>query len=106
MSETQPPVYRWVVLSTWMTAHVLGFAIITVIGILLPSISEEMSLSSNQQGLLGSSAQWGNILLAVPLALWASRILLLWRIGPTGCDNREARLSPPRGQIARHGAGY
>lgn len=76
MSEagTKHPVYRWVVLSTWMTAHVLGFAIISVIGILLPAISGEMGLSPSQQGLLGSSAQWGNILLAIPLALWASRL--------------------------------
>jgi len=76
MTETQskPPAYRWVVLSTWMTAHVLGFAVISIIGILLPAIRDEMGLSPSQQGLLGSSAQWGNILLAIPQALWASRL--------------------------------
>jgi len=72
-TERKPSTYRWVVLGTWITSHVVAFVIFSVLGILLPSITEEMGLSPAQQGLLGSSAQWGSIVLAVPLALWGSR---------------------------------
>ena len=72
-TERKPSTYRWVVLGTWITSHVVAFVIFSVLGILLPSITEEMGLSPAQQGLLGSSAQWGSMVLAVPLALWGSR---------------------------------
>ena len=43
------------------------------IGILLPTISSELHLSPGEQGVLGSSAFWGNLALAVPLGWWTSR---------------------------------
>jgi predicted MFS family arabinose efflux permease len=67
------PAYRWVVLGAWIVSHVLSFSTISVLGILLPSITAELGLSPAQQGVLGSSAQWGTMVLAIPFALWGSR---------------------------------
>lgn len=47
--------------------------VISTLGILLPSISEDLGLSPSQQGLLGSAAFWGNMVLAIPLSWWTSR---------------------------------
>jgi MFS family permease len=57
----------------WLTASVAGFMIMSTIGILLPAISAELRLSPFQQGMLGSSAYWGNLVLAIPIGWWASR---------------------------------
>ena len=57
----------------WLTASVSGFMIMSTIGILLPAISDELGLSPFQQGMLGSAAYWGNLVLAVPLGWWTSR---------------------------------
>ncbi len=65
--------YRWVVMGIWLTASVVAFMIISTIGILMPAISEELSLSPFQQGMLGSAAYWGNLTLAIPVGWWASR---------------------------------
>ena len=65
--------YRWVVMGIWLTASVSGFMVMSTIGILLPEISEELHISPFQQGMLGSSAYWGNLVLAIPLGWWASR---------------------------------
>ena len=65
--------YRWVVIGVWLMGSVSGFMIMSTLGILLPAISLEMSLSPAQQGLLASSAFWGNLALAIPLSWWASR---------------------------------
>ena len=43
------------------------------LGVLLPSMSAELHLSPTQQGLLGSAAFWGNLVLAIPLSWWASK---------------------------------
>ena len=72
-SNEQPSNYRWVVMGIWLTASVSGFMVMSTIGILLPAISEEMGLSPFQQGMLGSAAYWGNLVLAVPLGWLASR---------------------------------
>ena len=69
----QAPSYRWVVMGIWLTASVAGFMIMSTIGILLPAISAELRLSPFQQGMLGSSAYWGNLVLAIPIGWWASR---------------------------------
>jgi len=68
-----PSNYRWVVVGLWMTSGVAGFMVLSTLGILLPSISAELDLSPFEQGLLGSSAFWGNIALAIPLSWWTSR---------------------------------
>ena len=65
--------YRWVVISTWLLCNVTAFAILTNIGLLLPAIGSDLRLSPGEQGLLGSAAYWGNIVLGIPLAWWTSR---------------------------------
>ncbi len=72
-SPQEFPAYRWVVMGIWLTASVAGFMIMSTIGILLPAISAELGLSPFQQGMLGSSAYWGNLVLAIPIGWWASR---------------------------------
>jgi len=62
-----------VVLNTWFLASVSGFMVLSTLGILLPAVSEELGLSPSQQGLLGSAAYWGNLVLAIPLSWWTSR---------------------------------
>lgn len=57
----------------WMLSGVSGFMVLSTLGILLPAISADLQLSPFQQGLLGSSAFWGNIALAIPLSWWTSR---------------------------------
>ena len=71
--SNEAPHYRWVVMGVWLTASVAGFMIMSTIGILLPAVSAELRLSPLQQGMLGSSAYWGNLVLAIPIGWWASR---------------------------------
>jgi MFS family permease len=75
MEDSSEPLlaYRWVVMGIWLTASVSGFMIMSTIGILLPAISAEFGLSPFQQGMLGSAAYWGNLVLAIPLGWWTSR---------------------------------
>jgi len=72
-SVTPPSNYRWVVMGVWMVSGVSGFMVLATLGILLPAISADLQISPLQQGLLGSSAFWGNIALAIPLSWWTSR---------------------------------
>ena len=67
------PWYGWVVVGLWLSSTLSGFVIVFNIGILLPSIAEDMGLSPGQQGLLGSAAFWGNLFLAIPLGWWTTR---------------------------------
>ncbi|MCI0786254.1 MAG: MFS transporter [Chloroflexi bacterium] len=69
--QTTP--YRWVVIGVWFMGSASAFMIMSTLGILLPAISLELSLSPAQQGLLASSAFWGNLVLAIPLSWWVSR---------------------------------
>ena len=61
------------VIGLWLASTLSGFVIVFNIGILLPSIAEDMDLSPAQQGMLGSAAFWGNLFLAIPLGWWTSR---------------------------------
>ena len=65
--------YRWITVGVWLFSSVSGFMVLNTIGILLPSISSEFNLSPSQQGLLVSSAFWGNLALAIPMSWWTSR---------------------------------
>lgn len=56
-----------------MLSGVSGFMVLSTLGILLPAIRADLDISPFQQGLLGSSAFWGNIALAIPLSWWTSR---------------------------------
>ena len=73
MNQGQTSAYRWVIFGTWVLFWVAGVAMVVVLGILLPSISSELSLSPSEQGILGSAGFWGSLLLAVPLSLLLSR---------------------------------
>ena len=61
------------VFGLWSACSVSGFMVVSTIGLLLPSISSDLGLSPAQQGLLGSAAFWGNIVLTLPFAWLASR---------------------------------
>ena len=67
------PNYRWVVLGLWNVTGITGYMIPSTLGILLPSISADLNLSPTQQGLLGSAAFWGNLVLAIPMSWWVTR---------------------------------
>ena len=62
----------------WLFSSVSSFMVLNTLGILLPAISAELSLSPSQQGLLGSASHWGNIALAIPLSWAASRLSPKW----------------------------
>ena len=47
--------------------------VVSTIGLLMPSISSDLNLSPAQQGVLGSAAFWGNMVLTLPVSWWASR---------------------------------
>ena len=65
--------YRWVVVGLWLVCGVTGFMVVSTLGLLLPSVSAELRILPGQQGLLGSAAFWGTLVLAVPLGWWTSR---------------------------------
>ena len=65
--------HRWTILGLLLVASVSAFMMAITVGILLPSISADLSLSPAQQGLVGSSAFVGNLVLALPLSWWTSQ---------------------------------
>lgn len=67
------PPYAWVSYGLWLVCTLVGFVVVFTVGILLPSITEEFDLSPSQQGLLGSAAFWGNLVLTIPLSWWLSK---------------------------------
>ena len=72
------PTYRWVVVSLYMLATVSSQMVMITLGILLPAISTDLSLSPGQQGLLGSISYWAPIVLAVPIGWAGSRMSPKW----------------------------
>ena len=77
--EEQVPAYRWVVIATLTSGVATALTSLFIIGLLLPDITEELGLSPSQQGWLGASAVFGNVILAIPIALWLSRYRP-WRV--------------------------
>lgn len=71
--ESKAVPYRWVVMITWMAAHVWAFTTLESLGILLPGIRVELGLSPIQEGWLGSSALIGPLFLAIPSGWLLSR---------------------------------
>ena len=73
------PFYGWGVLGVFT----FGFSTLIIamisLGLLLPEISEELSLSPSQQGWLGSSVLFGNVLFSIPINWWVSRYRP-WRV--------------------------
>ena len=70
----RPEAYRWLVVGLLLAFREVSFMAMAALGILLPSISDDLELSSAQQGVLASSVAWGSVVLAIPLGLWAARL--------------------------------
>ncbi|MEE9247140.1 MAG: MFS transporter, partial [Dehalococcoidia bacterium] len=67
------PSYRFLILGFLGLSNVLNSLIMLSLGILLPSITEDLGLSPSEQGWLGSSMFLGSIFLSLPAGLWLSR---------------------------------
>lgn len=67
------PVYPWVVIGNFTLSFSVIIVAISSLGLMLPQISEELDLSPSQQGWLGSSVLFANVLFAIPLNLWLSK---------------------------------
>ncbi len=65
--------FRWVVLTHLGLANGTVVLFVLSLGVMLPTISEDLGLSPIAQGLLGSSALFGNLVLALPLSIVLSR---------------------------------
>ena len=65
--------YRWVVYGLFVLCNTFGFLVANTIGILLPSITEDLTLSPTQQGMLSSAPYWANVVLMIIIALWVSQ---------------------------------
>jgi len=65
--------YRWVVYGLFVICNTFGFLVANTIGILLPSITEDLNLSPTQQGMLSSAPYWANVVLMIIIALWVSQ---------------------------------
>ena len=79
MRSGKAPVYGWVVLGTFTFNYTLVDIAIMTLGILLPQISLELSLSPSQQGWLASSVLFANLIFEIPVNLWLSRYRP-WRV--------------------------
>jgi len=73
LEALRPSRYRWVVMMTFNVAHASAIVGALVLGVLLPTMSEDLGLSPLQQGWLGSSAIIGSLILSIPFGLWFSR---------------------------------
>ena len=63
--EDRVPLYRWVVIGSLTSSVGVALTVMFVIGLLLPDISEELGLSPSQQGWLGSSVIFGNLVFLI-----------------------------------------
>ena len=71
--------YGWGILGVFTFGFSMLIIAVTSLGLLLPEISEELSLSPSQQGWLGSSVLLGNVLFSIPINWWVSRYRP-WRV--------------------------
>lgn len=65
--------YGWAVLGSFTLNYSLVIIAITTLGIFLPEISTELSLSPSQQGWLASSVLLAHLVLEIPFNWWFSR---------------------------------
>ena len=72
-TESRPQPYRYVVLGTLGIANLFSFMLVTTLGVLLPSISNDLGLSPSQGGWLGSSALFANLIFSVPMSIFLTR---------------------------------
>lgn len=66
--------YRYVIVGVIALATFMNFLVLFNLGVLLPSISDDLNLSPLEQGWLGSSAIIANLVFALPLGWWLSRL--------------------------------
>lgn len=71
--EATPQPYRYVVLGMLGISNLFSFMLITTLGVLLPSISHDLGLTPSQQGWLGSSALFANLIFSVPMSVFLTR---------------------------------
>jgi predicted MFS family arabinose efflux permease len=79
MRSRDGPAYGWVVLGAFTFNYSLVDISILTLGLLLPDISAEFSLSPSQQGWLASSVLFANLIFEIPANLWLSRYRP-WRV--------------------------
>ena len=72
-TTSEPSSYRWVVIFTWMVAHIWGVISVESLGFLLPSMRDELGLTPIQEGLLGAAPLIGVMFLAIPSSVYLSR---------------------------------
>ncbi len=73
------PRYGWVVLGFFTLNYTLVLIPLLTLGLLLPDIADEFSLSPSQQGWLASSVLFANLIFEVPINWLASRYPV-WRV--------------------------
>ena len=64
---------KWVVMTAYSIGHAVATMSAMVVGILLPSMTEELGLSPSAQGWLGSSVVIGSLVASLPFGWWLSR---------------------------------
>lgn len=79
MTVKDRPAYGWVVLSTFTLNYGAIVIVFMTLGLLLPDISEELSLSPSEQGWLASSLLFGNLIFEIPFSWFLSRYKP-WRV--------------------------
>ena len=79
MRPLQGTSYGWVGVGSFTLNYSLVIIAITTLGIFLPEISDELSLSTSQQGWLASSVLLAHLILEIPFNWWFSRYQP-WRI--------------------------
>ena len=65
--------YRWTIFGLFVICNTCGFFIAMAIGILLPAIADDFSLSPVSQGIFGSSPYWAYLLLTLVITWWITR---------------------------------
>ena len=73
-ADSEASSYRYVIVGVIALATFMNFLVLFNLGVLLPSISDDLNLSPLEQGWLGSSALIANLVFALPLGWWLSRL--------------------------------
>ena len=79
LDSTKIPRYGWVVLGSFTFNYTLALIPVLTLGLLLPDISDEFSLSPSQQGWLASSVLFANLIFEVPIN-WLTSRYPVWRV--------------------------
>lgn len=71
--EARPSPYRWVVISMLWGLNVIEPITLQSLGVMLPAITQDLSVTPSQAGLLGAAAWLGRALFSIPFSAWLSR---------------------------------